>query len=87
MLDHHQVGQHQPEVDKFLLRNAGDAETDNPLASLVEDLQAQLSVAKASAAEYEGKSLELGAELAVMERKQKNQVLRACGICSAVKGW
>lgn len=55
---------------------AGATEVGNPLADVVEDLQAQLSAAQALAAEFEHKSLELGAELAVMERKQKNQVCR-----------
>lgn len=56
----------------------GEAAADNPLIAVVDNLQAQLSATKAQAAEFEGKSLELGAELAVLERKQKNQVHVVC---------
>lgn len=49
---------------------------EESLQTVVEELRAQLTAAKALAAEYEGKSLELGAELAVLERKQKNQASR-----------
>lgn len=52
---------------------AGDAEAGD-LQALVARLQAELSKAQAEAAESHQANLTLGAELAVLERKQRNQV-------------
>jgi len=55
--------------------HTGDAEGGD-LQAIVARLQAELSKAQAEAAESHQANLTLGAELAVLERKQRNQVGR-----------
>ena len=67
----------------LLLVGAGGSGEVSELQLQLGQLQAELSKAKAEAAESHQANLTLGAELAVLERKQRNQVRLSAVITSS----